>query len=86
MPRSSSSRDFASFPVSIVQCQIALLPWLKIWPGGLRWPGPFGPSHRKGMLRPEASARETHSSIDDVAAGQKSDVANDREWMTGIGL
>ena len=37
------------------------------------------------MFRTEASARETHSSIDNVAAGQESDVASDREWMAGIG-
>ena len=34
----------------------------------------------------DASAKETHSSIEDVADGQDSDAPNDREWTTGIGL
>ena len=38
------------------------------------------------MFRPEASARVTHSSIDSTALVKESDVAVEREWMTGIGL
>lgn len=57
-----------------------------MWPGGWRWPAAFGPTHRMGIFRPEASARVTHSSIESVALDNESDVADDREWMTGIGL
>lgn len=46
----------------------------------------MGPTQRIGMFRLEASASVTHSSIESVALDQESDVADDREWMTGIGL